>query len=263
MGKVRGTLRNSPGDRMLVVKDLGVKKGGVAILQNLNFSAGKSELHVVMGPNGSGKSTLARTLAGHPEHINYEGSIKFKDREISDLKADERLREGLMMGFQHPPRINGVNIKRFLTKVLEKLDGEEGTEKIEEKIKSATQKLGFSEDLLNRNINAGLSGGERKRLELLQARLIEPEILILDEPDSGVDVDSLALISDQINWLHKRGTTIVLITHYGSLLEKIDLEDSQVHLFKDGKVVTSGKGALARQVEEKGFNRIYEECGCN
>lgn len=248
---------------MLEVKDLGVKKGGGYILQNLNFSAGKSELHVVMGPNGSGKSTLARTLAGHPEYNDYEGSIKFRDREISDLKADERLREGLMMGFQHPPRINGVNIKRFLTRVLEKLDGVEGTEKIEEKIDIVTKELGFSEDLLARNINAGLSGGERKRLELLQARLLEPEILILDEPDSGVDVDSLELISDQINWLHERGTTIVLITHYGSLLEEIDLEDARVHLFRDGKIVTSGEGDLAREVEEKGFNRIYEECGCN
>ncbi|MEF8836872.1 MAG: Fe-S cluster assembly ATPase SufC [Candidatus Bipolaricaulota bacterium] len=248
---------------MLEVKDLGVKKGGGSILQNLNFSAGKSELHVVMGPNGSGKSTLARTLAGHPEYNDYEGSIKFRDREISDLKADERLREGLMMGFQHPPRINGVNIKRFLTRVLEKLDGVEGTEKIEEKIEIVTKELGFSEDLLARNINAGLSGGERKRLELLQARLLEPEILILDEPDSGVDVDSLELISDQINWLHERGTTIVLITHYGSLLEEIDLEDARVHLFRDGKIVTSGEGDLAREVEEKGFNRIYEECGCN
>ncbi|MBS3791359.1 Fe-S cluster assembly ATPase SufC [Candidatus Bipolaricaulota bacterium] len=248
---------------MLEVKDLGVKKGGGSILQNLNFSAGKSELHVVMGPNGSGKSTLARTLAGHPEYNDYEGSIKFRDREISDLKADERLREGFMMGFQHPPRINGVNIKRFLTRVLEKLDGVEGTEKIEEKIEIVTKELGFSEDLLARNINAGLSGGERKRLELLQARLLEPEILILDEPDSGVDVDSLELISDQINWLHERGTTIVLITHYGNLLEEIDLEDARVHLFRDGKIVTSGEGDLAREVEEKGFNRIYEECGCN
>lgn len=248
---------------MLEVKDLGVKKDGVAILQNLNFSTGDSGFHVVMGPNGSGKSTLARTLAGHPEYTDYEGSINFRNREISDLKADERLREGLMMGFQHPPRINGVNIKRFLTRVLEKLDGKEGSEKTEEKIRSATEELGFSEDILARNINAGLSGGERKRLELLQARLVEPEILILDEPDSGVDVDSLELISDQINWLHERGTTIVLITHYGSLLEEIDLEGARVHLFKDGKIVTSGKGDLAREVEEKGFNRIYEECGCN
>ncbi|MCF7889945.1 Fe-S cluster assembly ATPase SufC [Candidatus Bipolaricaulota bacterium] len=248
---------------MLEIKNLEVKKDGLAILKNLNFSAGNSEFHVVMGPNGSGKSTLARTLAGHPEYTNYEGSIKFKNREISDLKADERLREGLMMGFQHPPRINGVNIKRFLTRVLEKIDGKEGAEKIEEKIKSATEELGFSEDLLTRNINAGLSGGERKRLELLQARLIEPEILILDEPDSGVDVDSLELISDQINWLHERGTTVVLITHYGSLLEEIDLEGARVHLFSDGKIITSGEQDLVREVEDKGFNRIYEECGCD
>ncbi|MBS3786855.1 Fe-S cluster assembly ATPase SufC [Candidatus Bipolaricaulota bacterium] len=248
---------------MLELKNLGVKKDGTAILQNLNFIAGESDFHVVMGPNGSGKSTLARTLAGHPEYTDYEGSIEFKNRDLSDLNPDERLIEGLMMGFQYPPRIKGVNIKRFLTKVLEKVDGAEGPETKEEKIKSATGELGFSEDLLSRNINDGLSGGERKRLELLQARLIEPEVLILDEPDSGVDVDSLELISDQINHLHDQGTTIILITHYGSLLEEIDLEDARVHLFKDGNIVTSGKADLAGEVDEKGFNQIYEECGCN
>lgn len=248
---------------MLEAKDLGLKKDGNAILQNLNFSAGESGFHVIMGPNGSGKSTLARTLAGGPDYTEYDGSIEFKNRELSDLSPDERLREGLMMGFQHPPRIQGVNIKRFLTRVLEKIDGGEGPETIEERIKSKTRKLGFSEGLLSRNINDGLSGGERKRLELLQASLIEPEVLILDEPDSGVDVDSLALISDQINHLHERGTTIILITHYGSLLEEIDLEGVRVHLFKDGSIVASGDKDLAREVDEKGFNRIYEECGCN
>lgn len=248
---------------MLEVKNLGIKKDGVSILQNLNFSVGEAEFHVIMGPNGSGKSTLARTLAGHPEFVDYEGSIKYKNRELSDLKPNERVREGLMMGFQHPPKIKGVKIKRFLTKVLEKLDGKGESEGKDEKIDHAIKKLGFSEDLLSRNINDGLSGGERKRLELLQARLIEPEILILDEPDSGVDVDSLGLIADQINRLHEQGTTIVLITHYGNLLEEIDLENPQVHLVKDGEIVTSGKGDLVREVEEKGFNQIYEECGCN
>ncbi len=248
---------------MLEIRNLEVKKDGAAILQNLNFSAGDAELHVIMGPNGSGKSTLARTLAGHPEFVDYEGSIKFKNKELSDLKPNERVREGLMLGFQHPPRIKGVNIKKFLTKVLEKLDGKGGSEEKNEKIAHAIKKLGFSDDLLSRNINDGLSGGERKRLELLQARLIEPEILILDEPDSGVDVDSLALIADQIDRLHEQGTTIILITHYGNLLEEIDLDNPRVHLVKSGEIVTSGNGDLVREVEEKGFNQIYEECGCN
>lgn len=247
---------------MLEIKDLGVEKDGVAILQDLDFSAGKSEFHVIMGPNGSGKSTLARTLAGHPEY-DYEGSVELKGEEISNLTADERLKNGLMMGFQHPPSIKGVNIKRFLSKVMEKRDKNGDPEEIEEKIDFATKELGFSEDLLSRNINDGLSGGERKRLELLQANLIEPDILILDEPDSGVDVDSLELISEQINSLHEHGTTIILITHYGSLLKEVERKDPRVHLFKDGKIVTSGKGQLAREVEERGFNEIYEECDCN
>ncbi|MFB6215203.1 MAG: ATP-binding cassette domain-containing protein, partial [Candidatus Bipolaricaulia bacterium] len=153
----------------------------------------------------------------------------------------------------------------FLKKIMDKQnEGQDlDPEKKEDIIASATKDLGFSEGLLDRNINDGLSGGERKRLELLQARLTNPEILILDEPDSGVDVDSLGLISDEIIHLHETGTTIILITHYGSLLEKIELEDVRVHLFKEGKIVTSGDKSLAREVEEKGFNRIYEECGCN
>lgn len=168
-----------------------------------------------------------------------------------------------MMGFQHPPRIRGVSTRRFLLKVLEKLDGEMGEEDNGQKLGKATRELGFSEDILDRDINGGLSGGERKRLELLQARLIEPEVLVLDEPDSGVDVDSLGLIGDQITHLNEQGTTVILITHYGGLLEKIKLEGTRVHLFKEGKIVTSGNETLAREVEEKGFSRIYEECGCN
>jgi len=248
---------------MLEVKNLGLNKGGTDILKGLNFQSKTSDFHVIMGPNGSGKSTLARTLAGHPDYRNYEGSIEFKNREISDLTPDERLRNGLMMGFQYPPRIRGVGVRRFLKKILKKTNGEKGQEERERKIREITGEMGFSEALLDRNINDGLSGGERKRLELLQARLIKPEVLILDEPDSGVDVDSLGTIKDGVNALHEEGTTVILITHYGSLLEGLNLEAARVHLFKKGKIVTSGDSELAQAVDKKGFNRIYEECGCN
>lgn len=248
---------------MLKIKNLGIKKDGTNILKNLDFRAGKSEFHVIMGPNGSGKSTLARTLAGHPEYVNYEGSIEYKNREISNLTPDERLKNGLMMGFQHPPRIKGVGIKGFLSKVLDKVDGDKTQDEKEEIMTSLTREFGFSEALLDRSINDGLSGGERKRLELLQARLVEPDLLILDEPDSGVDVDSLELISSQITQIHNRGATVILITHYGNLLKRLDLEDVRVHLARAGKIVTSGDKDLARAVEKKGFNQIFEECGCN
>jgi Fe-S cluster assembly ATP-binding protein len=248
---------------MLKIRDLSVSKSGAKILDSLDFHSEEDEFHVIMGPNGSGKSTLAKTLAGHPGYTDYKGTIRFKNREISELKPDERLKSGLMLGFQHPPRIRGVKIKRFLGKVLEKVEGNGDSESREEKIKSATRKLGFSPDLLERNVNDGLSGGERKRLELLQARLVKPAIMILDEPDSGVDVDSLELISDEINSLYESGTSIILITHYGNLMEKTGLERPNVHLLKDGNIVTSGGENLVREVEKKGFNRIYEECGCN
>lgn len=248
---------------MLEVNNLAVKPDEEVILRDLNFHADPGSFHVIMGPNGSGKSTLARTLAGHPEYENYRGSIGFKGHELADLNPEERLLEGLMLGFQHPPKIEGVKIERFLKQVLDKLEGYEKEGEKEEAIKSATRALDFPEKVLNRNINDGLSGGERKRLELLQARLINPDLLILDEPDSGVDVDSLELISREMNYLHDNGTGIILITHYGNLLEGLGGREMKVHLFKDGKIVTSGEEDLIREVEEKGFNRIYEECGCN
>lgn len=248
---------------MLTVDNLGVGANGEDILTGLDFQAEKGGLYVIMGPNGSGKSTFSKTLAGHPDYDDYDGSIKLNDREVSALSPGDRLEEGLMLGFQHPPKIEGVRIRRFLNDVLEKQDGYENPEAREEAISFAAEALGFSEAELDRGINDGFSGGERKRLELMQARLIEPDYLILDEPDSGIDVDSLDLISEQINYLHGRGTSIILITHYGDTLSNLKLNEVEVNVFKDGKIVKSGGSSLAEEIEEKGFNRIYEECGCN
>jgi len=248
---------------MLTVDNLEVSSNGETILNGLDFIAEKGDLSVIMGPNGSGKSTFSKTLAGHPDYDDYDGSIKLNDREVSALSPGDRLEEGLMLGFQHPPKIEGVRIRRFLNDVLEKQDGYDNPETREEAISSAAEALGFSGAELDRGINDGFSGGERKRLELMQARLIEPDYLILDEPDSGIDVDSLDLISEQINYLHGRGTAIILITHYGDTLSNLKLNEVEVHVFKDGKIVKSGGSSLADEIEEKGFNRIYEECGCN
>ena len=242
---------------MLTIESLAVDLEETSILRDLDLSINESELHVIMGPNGSGKSTLARTLAGHPNYLNYRGSIKFNEFELSRLTPDERLEEGLMLGFQHPPRIDGVKIETLLNKILDDNHDKE------EKIDAALTAMDFSEPLLARNVNDGLSGGERKRLELLQARLVDPEVLVLDEPDSGVDVDSLKLISNQINYLHEGGTAILLITHYGKLLQTLATDDMMVHLLNEGKIVKSGTEKLVREVEEKGFNKIFEECGCN
>lgn len=248
---------------MLKVEDLAVSSDGEEILHDLNFEAEEGRLYVIMGPNGSGKSTFSKTLAGHPDYADYDGSIKLKGQEISGLTPGERLEKGLMLGFQHPPKIEGVEIEGFLDMMLENQEDSGDQANRKEAIRSAAEAVDFTEKELSRGINDGFSGGERKRLELLQARLASPDYLVLDEPDSGIDVDSLDLIVEQINYLHERGTAIILITHYGDTLSDLNLDEAEVHLFKGGKIVTSGDGSLANEVEERGFNEIYEECGCN
>ncbi|MFW6190223.1 MAG: Fe-S cluster assembly ATPase SufC [Candidatus Bipolaricaulota bacterium] len=248
---------------MLKVRDLRVRSDGDEILHDLNFEAEEGGLYVIMGPNGSGKSTFSKTLAGHPDYENYEGSIRLKGEEAEELTPGERLKKGLMLGFQHPPKIEGVKIERFLETVLKNRNGYKDPESRKEAIMKAADSVGFDGEELGRGINDGFSGGERKRLELMQARLISPDLLILDEPDSGIDVDSLKLIAEQINYLRNRDTAIVLITHYGDTLNDLNLAGAEVHLFKDGRIVTSGDAGLAEEVEKKGFNEIYEECGCD
>ncbi len=181
------------------------------------------ELHVVMGPNGSGKSTLALTIAGHPRYTVTEGRIFFDGEDITEAKPEERVRKGIFLSFQHPVEVEGgVKVINFLQRVLKNLRG--GIDEIEayDMIFKAVEELGFDSSILSRELNVGFSGGERKKLEMLQAYLVKPRLLILDEPDSGVDVDSLKVIAGVIARLHSEGTGILLITHYGRILEYLN-----------------------------------------
>ncbi|MFP3953178.1 MAG: Fe-S cluster assembly ATPase SufC [Candidatus Acetothermia bacterium] len=247
---------------MIKAENLGVKANGKDIINGLTFAPKENRIHVIMGPNGSGKSTLSRALAGHPNYEVTTGSVEMNGTEIKGLSPTEIAEKGLMLGFQHPPKVEGVGIKPFLRKILE-ARGRYSQEEIDEAIRKNGESVGLTEEQLNRNINEGFSGGERKRLEVLQGLLLNPEILILDEPDSGVDVDSLKVIAKGIEDLDENGTTVVIITHYGNLLNYLDEDKITVHLFQNGEIVTRGESSLVREVEEKGFNQVFRECGCD
>ncbi|ADD08148.1 FeS assembly ATPase SufC [Aciduliprofundum boonei T469] len=247
---------------MLQIENLEVEVENKKIINSLNLSVGGGEFHVIMGPNGSGKSTLALTLMGHPNYKITNGKIEFDGKVINDIPVDERARMGIFLTFQHPEDIDGVKIIDYLRLLLEKVKGIEPAKALQIIPKKAKE-VWFSADMLSRYINVGFSGGERKRFEILQALLIKPKLLILDEPDSGVDIDSLSLISHKIRELYEQGTSILLITHYGRILEHIDPKIVRVHIMKDGHIVMSGKEELVEKIEKEGFKKVFEECGCN
>jgi len=248
------------GELMLKVENLHVEVENREILRGVDLEIKPGEFHVVMGPNGSGKSTLALTIAGHPKYRVTGGRILFNGENINELSPDERAKQGILLAFQVPPEVEGVKIIEFLQQVLVELKGIDPVEAYDLIVKKA-EELWFREEDLHRYVNVGFSGGERKRLELLQAVLVEPKLLILDEPDSGVDVDSLSVISRKIEELHKKGTAILLITHYGRILEHIDNQDIKTHVMKDGRIVKTGGGELIEKIDKEGFAEIFEEVG--
>ncbi|ASA77649.1 Fe-S cluster assembly ATPase SufC [Thermococcus sp. 5-4] len=238
---------------MLKAENLHVTVADREILRGLNLEIGDGELHIVMGPNGSGKSTLALTIAGHPRYSVTEGRILFGGEDITSAKPEERARKGIFLSFQHPVEVEGVKVINFLQRTLKNLRGIDEVEAYD-RIFQAVEELGFDSSILSRELNVGFSGGERKKLEMLQAYLVKPKLLILDEPDSGVDVDSLKVIAGVIAKLHSEGTAILLITHYGRILEY--LNPQRVHVLKDGKLVVSGGMELVKLIEEKGFAAV-------
>lgn len=240
---------------MLKVEDLHVEVDGKEILKGVNLELPAGELHVVMGPNGSGKSTLALTIAGHPRYNVTEGRILFEGEDITDAKPEERARKGIFLSFQQPVEVEGVKVINFLQRALKNLRGMDEVQAYDLVFKTV-EELGFDKTMLSRELNVGFSGGERKKLEMLQAYLVKPKLLILDEPDSGVDVDSLKVIAGLIARLHSEGTSILLITHYGRILEY--LNPQRVHVLKDGKLAVSGGMELVKLIEERGFAAVTE-----
>ena len=246
---------------MLSVKNLKAEVDGKEILKGLDLTVMPGEVHAIMGPNGSGKSTLAQVVAGHEDYEVTGGSVTFKGQDLLELDPEERAREGIFLGFQYPVEIPGVNNAYLLKAALNAKRAHQGLEEIDafEFLKAAREKmaaLGMDPKFLNRGVNEGFSGGEKKRNEILQMAMLEPELAILDETDSGLDIDALKAVALGVNALRSPDRAIVLVTHYQRLLDYI--EPDFVHVLSNGRIVKSGDKSLALELEEKGYDWVRE-----
>jgi Fe-S cluster assembly ATP-binding protein len=237
---------------MIEIKDLCVEVDGKPILKGLNLSIGKGEVHAIMGPNGAGKSTLAKILAGHPAYEVTHGEVWFKGQDLLDMDPEERARAGLFMSFQYPLEIAGVTNRQFLEAAL-KAQGKEG--RIEEKMAA----LEIRTEFLERNINEGFSGGEKKRNEILQMALFNPDLAILDETDSGLDIDAMRIVAKGVNEMRRKDNALLIITHYQRLLDYI--RPDFVHVLADGRIVRTGGPELALELEKQGYTESDSKIG--
>ncbi len=230
---------------------------GKEILKGLNFSIDQGEIHAIMGPNGGGKSTFAQVLMGHPGYVVTKGQIKLNNKDITTLKPDERAKLGLFLGFQYPIEVAGVNFGNFLRTAIN--EQKKAKEKklspiaFRNQIEPVAKQIGFNEEIVKRSLNEGFSGGEKKKAEILQLAALKPKFAVLDEPDSGLDVDSLRHISVAINKLDF-SLGLVLITHYQRILHYI--KPQFVHVIAGGKIVKSGGSSLAQKIEEEGYKKF-------
>ena len=249
----------------LIIKNLHVSVEGKRILKGVNLTVEKGKVHALMGPNGSGKSTLAYTLMGHPQYEVEDGEVIFKGQNVLDLEPDERARLGLFLAFQYPTTIPGVTVANFLRQALNaKRTAQNGGKPIPipefrklliEKMKLLNMDPSFA----GRYLNEGFSGGEKKRAEILQMAVLEPEIAILDETDSGLDIDALRIVANGVNSLIGPNMGILLITHYQRILNYV--KPDRVHVMFDGRIVVSGGSELAHELEARGYDWIREEFG--
>ena len=246
---------------MLEIKDLKASIGDTEILRGLSLGVNAGEVHAIMGPNGSGKSTLAQVIAGHSDYEVTAGSVTFEGNDLLELEPEERAREGIFLGFQYPVEIPGVNNAYLLKAALNAKRKHQGQDEIDafEFLKLAKEKmalLGMDPKFLNRGVNEGFSGGEKKRNEILQMAMLEPKLAILDETDSGLDIDALRAVAEGVNALRSTDRAIVLVTHYQRLLDYI--EPDHVHVLSNGQIARSGDKSLALELEEKGYDWVRE-----
>ncbi len=247
---------------MLEIKDLHVEVGGKEILKGIDLTIQPGEVHAVMGPNGSGKSTLSYTLAGRSGYEVTGGSILFNGKDLTDLEPNERAAAGVFLAFQYPTEVPGVTTMTFLKTALNAVRVARGEDELDavrflKLVREKAKTLNITDDMLKRPLNVGFSGGEKKRAETLQMALLEPTFAVLDETDSGLDVDAMRVVAEGVNALRSPERSMLVITHYQRLLDHI--VPDHVHILAGGKIVKSGPKELAREVEESGYADIKSD----
>ena len=247
---------------MLSIKDLRANVGDKEILKGLSLEVKAGEVHAIMGPNGSGKSTLGHVLAGRENYEATAGSVAFDGKNLLDMDIEERSREGLFLAFQYPVEIPGVSNMEFLKTAVDAVREHRGMDPIDsvQFMKLAREKckaVNLDDQFLKRGVNEGFSGGEKKRNELMQMMLLEPKLCIMDETDSGLDIDALQVVAEGVNAMRSDDRAIVLVTHYQRLLDYI--KPDFVHVLSGGKIIKSGDRSLALELEEKGYGWITKE----
>lgn len=247
---------------MIEIKNLSAEINGKPILKGLNLSIGDGEVHAIMGPNGAGKSTLSYVLSGRDGYEVTGGSVELDGKDILDLSPDERAVAGLFLAFQYPVEIPGVQMTTFLKTALNGVRKARGEEELDaigllKLMKSKCAELGISDEMMKRAVNVGFSGGEKKRNEVLQMAMLEPKFAVLDETDSGLDIDALKVVADGVNALRAKDRSFLVITHYQRLLDYI--KPDYVHVLADGQIVKTGGAELALELEEKGYAEFSKE----
>jgi Fe-S cluster assembly ATP-binding protein len=247
---------------MISIKNLHASVNGKKILNGINLEIKAGEIHAIMGPNGSGKSTLSSVLAGHPDYEVTEGEIIFNGKNLLELEAENRAREGLFLAFQYPVEIPGVSNINFLKTAINEIREYNGLDQMAAKdflamVKEKQKLVELDGKLTNRSVNEGFSGGEKKRNEIFQLAMLEPKLAILDETDSGLDIDALKIVANGVNKLKNKNNAFIVITHYQRLLDYI-IPDF-VHVLYNGKIVKSGTKEMALELEAKGYDEVKKE----
>ena len=249
---------------MLNIRNLHAGINGKEILHGVNLTVNAGEVHAIMGPNGSGKSTLAGVLAGREDYVVTQGEVTYLGKNLLEMAPEERAREGIFLAFQYPVEIPGVTNTYFLKAGLNAIRKHQGMEELDAVeflglMKKKMKLVDMDASLLNRPVNEGFSGGEKKRNEIFQMAVLEPKLAILDETDSGLDIDALRIVADGVNKLRSKENAVVVVTHYQRLLNYI--VPDQVHVLVDGRIAKSGGKELALELEEKGYDWIKDEIG--
>lgn len=247
------------GNKMIEIKNLKAEIDGKEILQGINLQVNAGEVHAIMGPNGSGKSTLANVLTGHDKYVRSAGEVTFNGKDLFGLSPEDRAREGLFLGFQYPVEIPGVSNATFLQTAINEIrkynnETEITPKEFLDRMKEKAKIVGMDSSLISRSVNTGFSGGEKKKNEIFQLLMLNPKLAILDETDSGLDIDALRTVSNGVNEFKNENNAVILVTHYQRLLDYI-IPDF-IHVLYEGKIIKSGGKELAFELEEKGYDWI-------